>query len=60
MNWKELKEEAKKMGYYIIGDEGIADDVFTFWQDGKIDVDGVCVSDNRTPEQMWQIMEALR
>ena len=60
MTWEELKEKAKELGYYMIGDEGIANDEFTFWQDGKVDVDGVCVSDNRKPEQMWQIMEALK
>jgi len=60
MTFEELKEEAKKLGYYMIGVEGITNDVFTFWQDGTIDVDGACVSDDRTPEQMWQIMEALK
>ena len=62
MTWEELKDEAKKMGYDITGVGGLAieDDVFTFWQDGKIAVDGVCVSDDRTPDQMLAIMKALQ
>lgn len=59
VDWEELKEEAKKMGY-MTGVEGIAKDDFTFWRDGKIDVDGARVSDNRTPDQMLAIMKALQ
>ena len=63
MTWEEFCEKAKKIGYYEVGCaatvEGISNDALTFWQDGNIDVDGVCLSSDRTPDQMWQVAEAL-
>ena len=63
MTWEEFCKKAKEIGYCIIEPstkfERIENDVITFWPDGDIDVDGVCISSDRTPDQMWQVAEAL-
>ena len=64
MEWNQLKEKAKEIGYCIIEPstkfERIENDVITFWPDGDIDVDGVCISSDRSPSQMYSIMKALQ
>ena len=72
MDWNQLKEEAKKMGY-IVSNNGytiISNDpdvyIYTMFysKDGVINVkhyDKVCfVADHRTPDQMLAIMKALQ
>lgn len=66
MTWKELCEKAQELGYFT-GDNGI--DLcygIRLWKCG--DVSGICdncggsydIAKNRTPDQMYQIMLALR
>lgn len=72
MEWEELKEEAKKMGY-IVSNDGYTimsnnPDEYnytTFYmKDGVINVehyDKICfLAEHRTPEQMLAIMKALQ
>ena len=74
MTWEELKEKAKKLGYRLREDDGDApyldsiieylenDSVdMTFYDDGLIETNfGSIVAENRTHDQMYQIMLALR
>jgi hypothetical protein len=71
MNWDELKEEAKKMGYlYTDATRGTylfnPENSLCFCRNGCVvaesDMIGgdVYFGHNRTPDQMWQIMEALK
>ncbi len=75
MTWEELKEKSEKLGYWEIYDVGdipyfdgddscflrnINGNIY-FCKDGTIDCDGYDIlAENRTPKQMWQIMEALQ
>ena len=61
MTWEELCVKAKEMGadVEIFGAFIAMDDVF-FWKNGEVNILGSVIATNRTPEQMYQIMEALR
>ena len=68
MNWSELKEEAKKMGYK--GHENVEwsglytrvgdDNIVTFYKDGHIEINNELLMSDRTPDQMLAIMKALQ
>lgn len=69
MTWKELKEKAKELGYILIEDAypGTAEHLETndvniiFYNYGSIETNcGATIVKNRTPDQMYQIMLALR
>ena len=75
MTWEELKEKAKELGYRLVEDDGdisylgITEFLFlekdgvdiTFFDYGSIEVDhGYILAEDRTPDQMYQIMLALR
>lgn len=69
MTWEDLKEKAKEMGAGI-GENCIYFGKLEFDNDGHIYLDpfylddevdvNFCISSDRTPEQLHQIMEALR
>ena len=68
MTWKELVKKAKEMGWehkktdyseYLLSWE-IEDTSIKFYSDGEIVVDNSTFSQYRTPDQMYQIMLALR
>lgn len=72
MTWKELCEKAKEMGMLIVGANSILKehiwvrDNLCFYEGGNIVFDDTdvesryIVASDRTYEQMYQIMEALR
>ena len=67
MTWEELKEKAKEMGYFLEGyDEEVLyqyepiETGLFFRQCGTITHSGDVIIENRTPEQMYQIMKALQ
>lgn len=70
MTWEELKEKAKEEGYLVTQDScAICQELgqtqkIVYYKDGLINIrqhDNFCfVADHRTPEQMYQIMLALR
>lgn len=73
MTWEELKEKAKELRYRLVKDDGDLpylgiteylekDDVNMIFCDyGSIETYcGDTVAENRTPDQMYQIMLALR
>ena len=71
MTWDELKEKAKKMGYkwgvYLNGKEYLVsttETIITLSEIGTIEIkddyENEVMFHNRTPDQMWQIMEALK
>lgn len=73
MTWEELKEKAKELGYRLVEDDGDLpylgiteylekDNVnIIFFDYGSIETNcGDTVAENRTPDQMYQIMLALR
>lgn len=67
MDWRELCEKAQEIGYFL---EGYDEDVLYqyepihtglhFRQCGKITYGEKVIIEDRTPDQMYQIMEALR
>lgn len=67
MDWRELCEKAQEMGYFL---EGYDEDVLYqyepietglhFRQSGKITYGEKVIVEDRTTDQMYQIMEALR
>lgn len=61
MNWEELKEKAKELGANVelFGEFIAVGDVY-FWNYGEVNILGRVIAKDRTPDQMWQIMEALR
>ena len=64
MTWEELCEKAKDMGAKIVDDnpyrpEKIVFETISFYKNGRMIMEECLVSD-RTPDQMYQIMEALR
>jgi hypothetical protein len=66
MNWNQLKEEAKKIGAEVYSDV-IYYSNLVFWVFGEVETqvktfseENKTIAKDRTPEQMWQIMEALR
>lgn len=69
MTWEELKEKAKELGYRL-DDIGCCFEVIrepieeeipkSFYKDGEIFIDSTQISRERTPDQMYQIMLALR
>lgn len=73
MTWEELKEKAKELGYRVVEDDGDLsylgiieylekDGVnISFCDYGLVETNcGDTVAENRTPDQMYQIMLALR
>lgn len=67
MTWEELCEKAQEIGYFL---EGCDEDVLYqyepiqtglhFRQSGTITYGEKVIIEDRTPDQMYQIMEALR
>lgn len=71
MTWEELVEKAKELGYLYIDATGetylfSTDNRLSFCKNGCVVADSdmiggdVYFGHNRTPDQMWQIMEALK
>ena len=76
MTWEELKEEAKKMGYYLVKkvpydrnvDCLVNEEGFAFYRDGTCEFDcnpddnlcGEPFVETRKPDQMLAIMKALQ
>ena len=69
MTWEEFKEKAIKNGYRLdnincsfeVLREPIGEEISkSFYKDGEIFIDGTRISRERTPDQMYQIMLALR
>lgn len=69
MTWEELKEKAIEKGYRLdnidccfeVIQEPIGEGIpRSFYKDGDIFIDGTLISRERTPDQMYQIMLALR
>lgn len=69
MTWEELIEKAKEIGYqqndidccFEVIREPIEEEIpKSFYKDGDIFIDGTRISRERTYEQMYQIMLALR
>lgn len=61
MTWEELRKKAKEMGAKVYKDLIVLDEKL-FWYFGVIEpIHGdVVFAKDRTPEQMYQIMEALK
>ena len=59
MTWYELKQKAKELGADVF-DKFIVFSGLYFGKDGDILFFGDKIAWDRTPSQMWQIMEALR
>lgn len=59
MTWEELQEKAKELGYSV-GDFTFGDIIINFYKTGIIDVEGCTLARDRTYEQMYAIMEALK
>jgi len=74
MTWEELKEKAKKFNYYvektndgiekIYGEEKLCWGDFQFFEYGYFFIEYneyslYCLARERTPDQMWQIIQAL-
>jgi hypothetical protein len=61
MTWKELCKKAEEMGAKVCTDLIVLDEMF-YWSFGVVEPcnDDVVFAKDRTPEQMYQIMEALR
>lgn len=69
MTWEELKEKAKGIGYVVIktclGGESLSKGSFYFTEHGEyyIEIDGYTtygLARDLKPDQIWQIMEALK
>ena len=71
MTWEELCEKAQELGYIIDNDYHIMSNdnrtyihTMHYYKEGVINTehyeDFCFVADHRTPEQMYQIMEALQ
>lgn len=64
MTWQELEERAEELGASVSYGGWIEFGKITFWKDGALEVyfgdDVIEIADDRTPEQMWSIMEALK
>ena len=66
MTWDELKQKALEMGGYIFYDEieYIVLGYMSFYADRTIMYRGygypIAIATERSPDQMWQIMEALK
>ena len=61
MTWEELCKKAKEMGAKVYEDLIVFDRKF-FWSYGVVEPcdDDVVFARDRTPDQMWAIMEALK
>lgn len=61
MTWEEFCEKAKEMGAYV-GKDLIMFDGKMFWSFGLVEFlhDDLVFARNRTPNQMYQIMKALK
>ena len=66
MTWEELCDKAKEMGYELYCEDGLCylenkNIDLSFFEDGQIEyMYGGVISEDRTPEQMYQIMKALK
>ena len=76
MDWIELKEEAKKMGYKIVKKAPYGIEIeayvnkkgYAFYRDGTVEFDcdmdnnlcGIPITNNRTISKMFAIMKALQ
>lgn len=69
MTWEELVEKAKELGAEVFDGGSIYFSHLEFYEDGRICCDpscgdieelAVCISSDRTPEQLLMIMEALK
>lgn len=67
MTWKEFVEKAKELGWQYNKTNGYLyhkDYFLTFHSSGEVyvenGIDCILAIDYRIPDQMWQIMEALR
>lgn len=62
MTWKELCEKAKELDWAKVYEDLIVFDGKFFWSYGVIEAcnDDAVFARDRTPEQMYQIMEALK
>ena len=63
MSWEELCEKAKKLGYQYNKDYNYLyhnDYHVTFYSNGEMFVGCTLVVDDRTPDQIYQIMEAFK
>lgn len=75
MTWEELKEKSKELGGFVasastLDPERIFLDSLVFYKNGRVcldetDEDGGCcvmhiLTNDRTPDQMYAIMETLR
>ena len=69
MTWEELTKRAQEIGYRLDNidsylealREPIGEEIpKSFYKDGDIFIDNVRISKERTPDQMYQIMLALR
>lgn len=61
MTWKELCKKAKEMGAKVYKDLILFNEM-CFWSNGIIEPiwDDAVFARDRTPDQMWAIMEALK
>lgn len=66
MTWEELKQKAKELGAEVYSDV-IYYSNLVFWVFGEVETqvktfseENKTIAKDRTPEQMWQIMEALK
>ena len=61
MTWEELCKKSKEIGAKVYKDL-IVFDGYCFWSNGIIEPlhDDVVFARDRTPDQMWAIMEALK
>ena len=63
MNWEELKERlAESDKNCIVCDDYVSPMFhdFLYYKDGRIVFQGEVIANKRTPDQMWQMMEALK
>ena len=64
MTWQELEECAEELGASVSYGGWIEFGKITFWNDGALEVyfedDVMVIAKDRTPEQMYQIIEALK
>lgn len=64
MTWDELEKCAEELGASVSYGGWIEFGKITFWKDGALEVffenDVMEIADDRTPDQMYAIMEALK
>ena len=65
LTWSELVQRAEVMGYVLRNDDDnipyLENSVLTFYEDGLIEDDyGTIIAEDRTPAQMFAVMEAIK